>query len=70
MKTVSKPTGKKTVSNEPTYTIDELAVSVYFKGVPKFAVKAALKNAGKTEFTVNEAKSTVFEYLKGEINNG
>ena len=64
--TVSTPIG----NNEPTYTIDEIAKSKIFPNVPAFAVKAALKAYGNTEYTLAEAKSIIPEFLKGEVTNG
>lgn len=59
--------GQKTLQ-EPAYPAGELAANAKkVFGTRQECVAAALKAAGKTEYTVTEAKGIVGEFLKREV---
>lgn len=59
--------GQKTLQ-EPAYPVGELAANAKkVFGTRQECVAAALKAAGKTEYTVTEAKGIVGEFLKREV---
>ncbi len=59
--------GQKT-AQQSVYSIGELAANANkLFGTRQECVMTALKTAGKTEFTVSEAKVLVLEFLKKEV---
>ena len=56
------------ISQESVYTANELAANAKkVFGTRQECVAAALKTAGKTEYTVTEAKVIVEKFLKREV---
>lgn len=65
---MAKETGKTAKAAESVYLVSELAAHAKnIFGTRQECVTAALKGAGKVEYTVSEAKKIVETFLKREV---
>ena len=63
-----KETAEKTTAYESKYGIDELATAAKDAfGTNAIVVRAALKLAGKTEYTMSEAEKIVNKFKSKEV---
>lgn len=68
VKTVdTKQVEKPKVAYEPTYTVEELLQAVEEFKTTRIVVRAALKQAGKTEYTMKEAKQLIVRMKSKEV---
>ena len=68
MATAKKETAEKTTTYESKYGIEELAAAAKDAfGTNAIVVRAALKLAGKTEYTMPEAEKIVNKFKSKEV---